>query len=169
MRHLLFRQQAESRIRQKLHRIIRYLMCSLGMMMLLTGCNDLNSQFTCPKQPGINCQSLDQVNTLIDEGKLASDSSSSAPKMKANTPSIVMSANQDFKNKEDSPPALRTPDNVMCLWIAPYVDTEGNYFSASVVYHVIQPSQWVGESADYSHQKAGDSAMISPAGEDHHV
>ncbi len=37
----------------------------------LMGCGELNSQFTCPMKPGVSCQSLDQVNTLVDQGKLA--------------------------------------------------------------------------------------------------
>ena len=30
----------------------------------------------------------------------------------------------------------------MRLWIAPYQDSQGNYFSSTQVYHVIQPGHW---------------------------
>ncbi len=34
----------------------------------------------------------------------------------------------------------------MRLWIAPYQDKQGNYFSANTVYHVIQPGHWSSET-----------------------
>ena len=43
----------------------------LGCAVMLSGCGELNSQFTCPMKPGVTCQSLDQVNTMVDQGKLA--------------------------------------------------------------------------------------------------
>ena len=43
----------------------------LGCGAMLSGCGELNSQFTCPMKPGVTCQSLDQVNTMVDQGKLA--------------------------------------------------------------------------------------------------
>ena len=44
---------------------------SSAAVSMLSGCGEFNSQFTCPMKPGVTCQSLDQVNTLVDQGKLA--------------------------------------------------------------------------------------------------
>jgi conjugal transfer pilus assembly protein TraV len=130
-------------------RKIKRLLFFLGVTTLLTGCNDLNSQFTCPKQPGVSCQSLDQVNTLIDQGKLADDSLPKKKSTKINAQPTVIRVNQIFtENNIALPYKLRTTDNVMRLWIAPYIDTQGNYFSATVVYHVVDRGQWMGESID---------------------
>jgi hypothetical protein len=40
---------------------------------LLPGCADLNSNFDCLMKPGVVCKSLDEVNSLVDQGKLGSD------------------------------------------------------------------------------------------------
>ena len=42
----------------------------LSLFGLLSGCSSLNSEFDCPMKPGVMCQSLDQVNTMVDQGKL---------------------------------------------------------------------------------------------------
>jgi conjugal transfer pilus assembly protein TraV len=101
----------------------------------LSGCGELNSQFTCPMKPGVTCQSLDQVNTMVDQGKLAQNKIATIPH---STLAV------DMHNASD--PVVRSPDNVMKLWIAPYQDTQGNYFSSTMAYHVIQPGNWADES-----------------------
>ena len=35
---------------------------SFGLLILLTGCANLNSQFDCPVQKGVNCKRLSTVN-----------------------------------------------------------------------------------------------------------
>ncbi len=105
----------------------------LGCTVILSGCGGLNSQFSCPMKPGVTCQSLDQVNSLIDQGKLAQSAS----------PVDIHLADADDSNHHT---IQRTPDTVMRLWIAPYEDSQGNYFSSTRVYHVIQPGSWSTES-----------------------
>ncbi len=109
---------------------------NLGVLLSLagglTGCGELNSQFTCPMKPGVSCQSLDQVNSLVDQGKLAE------AKPLSSTPS-TLTVNIQYSNDDV---VTRQTEQVMRLWIAPYQDSQGNYFSDSVVYHVIQPGQW---------------------------
>lgn len=122
---------------------ISTVLLGVGLSSLLTGCEGLNSGFTCPLKPGVSCQSLDQVNTLVDQGKIAQVSTSQKTVQK-----IVIAEGGDSKNIH------RASETVMRLWIAPYQDTHGNYFSASVVYHVIQPGHWVGESESPSQSVA---------------
>lgn len=100
---------------------------------LLAGCGDLNSQFTCPMKPGVTCQSLDQVNTMIDQGKLA----------QTQPHSFVSPAKMDTLTDQPH----REGEQVLQLWIAPYQDDRGNYFSSSVVYHMIQPGRWASDAA----------------------
>lgn len=106
----------------------------LGCTLLLSGCGELNSQFTCPMKPGVTCQSLDQVNTMVDEGKLAEAKPSATTSTEP-----VLTVNVSY-SAHDS--VTRSPEPVMRLWIAPYQDSQGNYFSSTQVYHVIQPGHW---------------------------
>lgn len=112
----------------------------LGCSVMLSGCGELNSQFTCPMKPGVTCQSLDQVNTMVDQGKLAE------AKPQQSTPSTepMLTVNIRY-SAEDG--VTRSPEQVMRLWIAPYQDSQGNYFSSTQVYHVIQPGHWSTDAA----------------------
>ena len=127
----------------------------ISVSSLLTGCGDLNSQFTCPMKPGVTCQSLDQVNTLVDQGKIAQ----AKPAESAGSTLTV-----NISYLADQPE--RDPETVMRLWVAPYQDSQGNYFSAGTVYHVIQPSHWVNTSAA-SHKSA--DASIKPMSDATHA
>ncbi len=115
---------------------------TIGVMVSLSsalmGCGELNSQFTCPMKLGVSCQSLDQVNTLVDQGKLAQAKPASS--VEKTTLTVDIHYLSDAGESTDF--IKRNPETVMRLWIAPYQDSQGNYFSANTVYHVIQPGQW---------------------------
>jgi conjugal transfer pilus assembly protein TraV len=106
----------------------------IGCSIILSGCGELNSQFSCPMKPGVTCQSLDQVNTLVDQGKLAEAKPKTLP---SNNP--VLTVNVSYSADEA---VSRSSEQVMRLWVAPYQDNKGNYFSSTHVYHVIQPGHW---------------------------
>lgn len=142
----------------------------LGMATLLTGCGDLNSQFNCPEQPGVNCRSLDQVNALIDQGQLTRSSSEKMTTVKGIVQPTVSHFNQDPVENAfiaPPPPSLRHSDQVMRLWIAPYVDTHGNYFSAGLVYHVLKPGQWFPPSVESFDVTPTPATSITLKGKDH--
>jgi conjugal transfer pilus assembly protein TraV len=109
----------------------------LGCSVMLSGCGELNSQFTCPMKPGVNCQSLDQVNTLVDQGKLAE---AKPTPILAHSADPVLTVNMSYS--ADNNGVTRSPEQVMRLWVAPYQDNKGNYFSSTQIYHVIQPGHW---------------------------
>ena len=110
-----------------------------SLFTLLTGCTGLNSSFTCPTQPGVMCSSLDQVNTMIDQGKIGA------------TPSAVIQSkiaatqNQPTLNPVtiSNPELLRNPETVMRMWIAPYQDEQGNYYQPGMIYSVVKSSHWI--------------------------
>jgi conjugal transfer pilus assembly protein TraV len=108
----------------------------IGCSVMLSGCGELNSQFTCPMKPGVTCQSLDQVNTMVDQGKLAEVKPTPLPAQSAD-PVLTVNINYSVDGG-----VTRSPEQVMRLWIAPYQDSQGNYFSSTQVYHVIQPGHW---------------------------
>jgi conjugal transfer pilus assembly protein TraV len=108
----------------------------IGCSAMLSGCGELNSQFSCPMKPGVTCQSLDQVNTLVDQGKLAAVKPTLTPAQSADP---VWTVNMHYSSDEA---VNRSPEQVMRLWVAPYQDNQGNYFSSTHVYHVIQSGHW---------------------------
>src|ERR1700722_10841208 len=105
-----------------------------GLFALLTGCAGLNSNFTCPMQPGVMCSSLDQVNTMIDQGKIGATPSAAAQSKIADTQSQSQLNSVTISN----PALLRNPETVMRIWIAPYQDERGNYYLPGLLYSVIK-------------------------------
>lgn len=134
----------------------RYFQCLkqgfiLGLLLigvaLLSGCGDLNSQFICPMQPGVTCESLDQVNTKVDQGQWVQTQPLPTQSKQLSDSMFVLPVSNSLG------PVIRSPEPVMRVWIAPYQDTQGNFFSSTVVYHVMKPGHWSMEQAikDESH------------------
>jgi conjugal transfer pilus assembly protein TraV len=95
---------------------------SLIMLLFLTGCSTLNSQFDCPMRPGIRCESLDQVNSRVDRGEIGQEM------LKTSLP-------------------IRKRETVLPIWIAPFEDTDGNYHQASEIYTILNPGHWQGHTS----------------------
>lgn len=125
----------------------------LSGITLLSGCGDLNSQFSCPNQPGVTCESLDQVNTKVDQGQWAEKQPLLSKKSKKDEKGEKTQKSKRLGDSLTLPvsdfpePIIRSPESVMRVWIAPYQDVQGNSFSSTVVYHVIEPGHWLTEPA----------------------
>ena len=49
---------------------LQYYFYVMTCLLMLSGCSTMNDQFSCPMKPGVQCQSLDQVNAQIDKGEI---------------------------------------------------------------------------------------------------
>ncbi len=125
----------------------------LILMMNLSGCASLNSQFDCPMQPGVMCKSLDQVNKMVDQGKLGgpeSECSACSCCKTCSTPTCsvpVACCNPvtPYPIAAINPgDPLRYGETVMRVWMAPFEDSHGNYYQPTVLYTVIKPGHWIG-------------------------
>jgi conjugal transfer pilus assembly protein TraV len=107
-------------------KLIKIIFLSLSAM-LLNSCAEMNSGFDCPIKPGVSCESMDQVNARIDRSEVDRES----------TPSYTQSAYKGslFSTEEEmSNVPLRSDNKLMRIWIAPYVDKDGNYHTGNNVY-----------------------------------
>ncbi len=136
------------------------LLCGMGF---LSGCASLNSNFDCPMKPGVMCQSLDQVNTQVDQGTLGGDLNTRTCKncrpIKDNSMNDVSHRNNlavsylspaDANNtvintaiNSDDP--IRANETVLRIWMAPFEDKDGHYYQPTVLYTVVKPGFWLGE------------------------
>jgi conjugal transfer pilus assembly protein TraV len=125
-------------------RIVK-IITTLGTVILLGGCAGVNSQFDCHKVGGLGagCVSLDHVNKMADAGDFNHPVSNK-------TQSIQTALNNDDQytlkhqlNQAGVP--VRTGESVHRIWVAPFVDTAGNYHASSTVYTVTHASHWIGE------------------------
>ena len=56
------------------------------------------------------------------------------------------------------PVPVRTPSQVMRIWVAPYVDTNGDLVAPGFVYTEIEPRRWIYPGDE----RAGNARMIAP-------
>lgn len=114
--------------------------------VFLTGCSSMNSKFDCPNKPGVTCRSIDQVNDMVDRGVIGRDISirnihtskfySIYPiKNNSNTASA-------FNPTNLSPSPLRSGEQVVRVWVAPYQDVNSNYHNESTIYTIVHKSNW---------------------------
>ncbi len=104
------------------------------MVFLLCGCSSMNSDFTCPMKNGIRCQSLDEVNTAIDTGTFNLEKKA-IEKQK-------ITFKYKYRNNVNARP-IRGSEQVIKVWIAPYVDKKGNYHQATEIYTVVGKPHWI--------------------------
>lgn len=79
------------------------------IFITLSGCSEMNAKFDCPMKPGVSCESLDQVNARVDQDELGKNINAHA-------------AESFFKDR-----------SAMSIWIAPYVDQEGNHHAGHYI------------------------------------
>lgn len=127
---------------------------ALGIVTLfMTGCAEMNSDFSCPMTNGMQCKRIDTVNDMVDQGAIdttgmdATHASAGAPTHY--TPDANVKADkiiQPYPNDGEAIPGqpLRYGESVMRLWIAPYEDKDDNYHAPSLVYTVVQSGHWTG-------------------------
>jgi conjugal transfer pilus assembly protein TraV len=103
----------------------------IGAFAILSGCTNLNSQFDCPMKPGVVCKSLDEVNTMVDQGKLGGCASCSKPLTSSVSLGSLTASSSDapFRLSHDYPST-----KVTRIWIAPYQDKSGDYYASTLVY-----------------------------------
>lgn len=121
----------------------------------LTGCTASNGGFQCPDKGGVMCKRLDQVNSMVDKGEISETSSDEAQgncitlKDNCNTESCGLLGNfnnysKPFATTLTPGEPLRYGETVMRVWIAPYVDKDGDYHHQSYVDVVVKPGHWIG-------------------------
>ena len=94
--------------------IVSLMLLSMASSLLITGCEGMNSNFSCPMKPGVMCQSLDQVNDKVDQGKIGGPRASE-----------LVTETSAEKTDQNS--------KAMRVWIAPYEDRAGNHYEASFI------------------------------------
>ena len=96
---------------------------ALVSVSLLTGCTEMNSKFDCPMKPGICCESIDQINSRVDAGQFGAE---------ITTPIYTPIDYKDMSSNEKAVghQSILNKNESTHVWIAPYVDDEGNFHSS---------------------------------------
>ncbi len=112
----------------------------------LSGCSaGMNNDFSCSGIDGITgCVSLDDVNTMVDNGQFRTNQQGAVIKTTKPTKQTVSSVNMPIAGLPlgRSLRPKRHHEDIRKITVLPYVDDKGNYHEQSVIYTVIQPTGW---------------------------
>lgn len=118
----------------------------LLLMVLTTGC--ATTEYGCkgmPDEPSClsTTQAYQVTNTAITEAPAENNPSSES----TSTPTLAPPLQQPVPKIEDPTP-IRTPSQVMRIWIAPWEDADGDLMVSNYVYTELEPRRWmIGKAA----------------------
>ncbi|UYM15967.1 TraV family lipoprotein [Endozoicomonas euniceicola] len=117
-------------------------LCLCGSTLLLSGCSLLGvgeAEYACPEPGKGVCKSARQVYK---------DTDTSIPAPEALPVTVKTEPDPGLVNPEAIP--NRTPAQILRIWIAPWVDKQGNWHSGGVVMTDIYPREWQSAIPVYS-------------------
>jgi conjugal transfer pilus assembly protein TraV len=123
-----------------------------GMALALTvlsGCSSLSGldakdAFTCKATGGVSCESMTHIYNRTQAGTLPAQQTQPAAK--------AVEAQSSYRSREapallgttmTSGQPLRSQQQVVRLWIAPWIDVDGDLHDASYVYMSVGQSRWL--------------------------
>lgn len=133
-----------------------------GFLATLSGCSALNigeSEYACPGMPnGVQCMSAREVYAETDNGRVPRPMSPEDVEKQAEADSEDEETRKTSSEKVErdevidnyvsprlpnKPVPIRTPAQVMRIWVAPWEDTNGDLIVTGYVYTEIEPRRWV--------------------------
>jgi conjugal transfer pilus assembly protein TraV len=130
-------------------------------LSLLASCASIgygNEEFGCKGIPaGKECSTTEEVYQATD-GDMSESPWKKAGKLRQGknsktSPTVVVKRTKIVLPSHSDPIPLRTPAQVMRIWIAPWEDKDGDLHMASLVYSEIEHRRWVVGS------KVGDAGL----------
>lgn len=125
-------------------------------VVLLSGCAE-KSRFDCPYGKGPSCASMATIDKMIKSENVASPDSSSCTKGTCSPSNKGHSKVQAaaITVQTDPNPALRVPEEVMQLWIAPYETPCGIYYQQAYVNIIVKEASWQAPVLDDASSREG--------------
>ncbi len=133
---------------------------------VLTGCGSLalgDEEFSCKMDnTGVPCASTAQMYEMTHDGntprKIAAEKKAAASGEKtekaSNGDSDFVLDNYVTNRLPNEPIPVRTPPQVMRIWVAPYEDKDGDFVMSGYVYTEVSPRRWtLGVNTQSIHQQ----------------
>lgn len=153
----------------------RFLLVTLLSSLALTGCSsitglqDAESNFACSVDMTPRCASLSSVHESLDKEEAqknfsfesdSSDSGSNTVRIRE----VTTEGKPIDRLAYDSPLMVpkRAPEEILRVWIAPYIDTDGDLHAEHVIFTTVRDARWAPETLDIKPMKAASEKMITP-------
>ena len=154
------------------HLLLSVVFCGVTVLTgcsSITGLQDAESNFACSVDMTPRCASLSSVHESLDKEEaqknfsFESDSSESG----SNTVRIreVTTDGQPIDRLAYDSPLMvpkRAPEEILRVWIAPYIDTDGDLHAEHVIFTTVRDARWAPETLDIKPMKAASDKMITP-------
>jgi len=114
------------------------LLTSVMVTGSLAGCS---VKYGCPAPDGVQCKPISEVYRSTSQTGGATQKAKGAvtpPKMSAATGGVEPSAGGEL----ESPAPIRSAPKILRVWVAPWIDTEGDLHQQSYLYVVVDHGTW---------------------------
>lgn len=123
----------------------------------ITGLQDAESNFACSVDMSPRCASLSKVHESLDKEQA----------MKGQDSSTVVISTEGKPVDElliDSPlmKPKRAPEEILRVWVAPYIDTDGDLHAEHIIFTTVRGARWAPETLDITPIKKYSDKMITP-------
>ena len=104
----------------------------------LAGCT---IKYGCPAPEGVQCKPISEVYRSVSQtgGTVPKGKGSAAP---TKTPSAAPGVEGSAGGEADGPSPIRSAPKILRVWVAPWIDTEGDLHQQSYLYVVIDHGAW---------------------------
>ena len=137
----------------------------LVALLTLTGCSSLSglqdaqSDFACSVDMTPRCASLSAVHESLDKEETLGKAIVIREESDRDTVS------QSFDPLTVQTPLMspkRAPEEILRIWIAPYIDMEGDLHAEHVIFTTVRTARWAPESLEIKSLDDSSDRMISP-------
>lgn len=117
----------------------------LSGALLLSGCTSIGGdKYSCSGIPdGVQCMSARDVYSATNDGNIPRSVKPGEEIAKSSSTGDSVIDNYVTPRLPNRPVPIRTPAQVMRIWIAPWEDTNGDLIVTGYVYTEIEPRKWV--------------------------
>lgn len=134
-------------------------------LLTLTGCSSLSglqdaqSDFACSVDMTPRCASLSTVHESLDKEETVGNAIVIRAESQAN------SASQSLDPLAIETPLMspkRAPEEILRIWIAPYIDKEGDLHAEHVIFTTVRSARWAPESLEIKSLEDSTDRFITP-------
>ena len=114
-------------------------------LLTFTACSSALDSFDSEATSGVGAKSISEVNSMIDQGKIAGVKGD--PDLYAVVHPVIIQnpiavANPETIVLSDQSIIQRQPEQHLRIWFAPFQDMNGNFHEAAIVHTLLRPSYW---------------------------
>ena len=152
----------------KHHRLL--ITATLGSLILtgcgsITGLQDAESNFACSVDMTPRCASLSSVHESLDKEEIKKNFSFESSSNDSVQIQPITTEGQNIDHLAYDTPLMtpkRAPEEILRVWVAPYIDTDGDLHAEHVIFTTVRGARWAPETLDVKPMKAASDKMITP-------